>query len=196
MFLVSDKNMGVEDLCGNDAVQKSRTVTYKVDTTIPVITVTNAADPTDLGCNPTAAVIDAALGGATANDNCDGDISGSIVTNTGDPVNTGGCFWSVTRTWDVEDLCGNDAVQKSRTVTYKVDTTIPVITVTNAADPTDLGCNPTAAVIDAALGGATANDYCDGDISGSLVMSRGDPVKMGGCFGSVAGSWGVEDLCG
>src|SRR4029079_3866360 len=186
----------VMDEGGNPSVQKSRTVTYKVDTTIPVITVTNAADPTNLGCNPTAAVIDAALGGATADDNCDGDISEDIVTNTGVAMNTGGCFWSVTRTWDVMDECGNPAVQKSRTGTCKVDTTIPVITVTNAADPTNLGCNPTAAVIDAALGGATADDNCDGDISEDIVTNTGVAMNTGGCFWSVTRTWDVMDECG
>src|SRR5207237_1410190 len=138
----------VKDLCNNPADQKSRTVTYKVDVTIPVITVTKAADATDLGCNPSASDIDGALGSATASDNCDGDITGAIVPHTSAPTaSAGNCMWSVTRTWDVNDLCNNPVDQKSRTVTYKVDVTIPVITVTKASAPTDLGCNPSAADI-------------------------------------------------
>jgi hypothetical protein len=46
----------------------------------------------------------------------------------------------------------------SRTITWTSDLVPPVITATGTA--TSLGCNPTAAQIDAALGTATATDAC------------------------------------
>ncbi len=186
------RTFNVTDLCTNAATEKSVTVTYKVDTEIPVITTLGAGG--ELGCNPTAAQIETALGGATAEDNCDGDITGSISVNTGAPVNTSGCLWSVTRTFNVTDLCTNAATEKSVTVTYKVDTEIPVITTLGAGG--ELGCNPTAAQIETALGGATAEDNCDGDITSSIVVNTGDPVNTSGCLWSITRTFDVEDLCG
>jgi VCBS repeat-containing protein len=51
--------------------------------------------------------------GATAVDNIDGDVSGSIVTNN--PVNTA-VVGAYTVTYNVQDSAGNDAVQVTRTV--------------------------------------------------------------------------------
>ncbi|MFM1744122.1 MAG: hypothetical protein RLZZ630_59, partial [Bacteroidota bacterium] len=117
------------DLCGNTATTVTRTITWKVDVTAPVITATGSvANNSDLGCNPTAQQIDAALGTATASDNCDNVTptvsTGSVVTN--------GCSRSQTRTWNAVDLCSNNATAVTRTITWKVDVTAPVITATGS----------------------------------------------------------------
>jgi hypothetical protein len=104
--------------CFKDGVNCTQRFTWKVDLVKPIITKT-AQGPTDLGCNPTAAQIEDALGGATALDNCDGNITDKLVVATGDKVSTGGCGFSITRTFDVEDLCGNIADRVERTVTWK-----------------------------------------------------------------------------
>jgi hypothetical protein len=39
---------------------------------------------------------------------------------TKDKVATGGCGFSITRTWNVKDICGNIADEVSRTVTFKI----------------------------------------------------------------------------
>ena len=62
--------------------------------------------------------------GATALDNLDGDITGSIVTVN--PVDTG-VLGPYTVTYNVDDSSGNSAAQVTRVVNV-VDTTIPVIT--------------------------------------------------------------------
>jgi hypothetical protein len=76
-----------------------------------VITATGTA--TSLGCNPTTAAIDAALGSATATDAC----SAVSITSSDGAVSTTSCSSSQTRTFTAIDGCGNSATT-SRTVTW------------------------------------------------------------------------------
>jgi hypothetical protein len=111
------------DACGNTATPVSRTVTWTVDTTAPVITATGTPANGVLGCNPSSAQIEAALGSATAIDNC----STATVSVSDSAVVVNGCSRSQTRTWTATDACGNTATPVSRTVTWIVNTTPPVI---------------------------------------------------------------------
>jgi hypothetical protein len=174
----------VSDNCGNAAVAVSRTVTWTVDTEIPVITATGTT--LALGCNPTVAAIEAALGSATATDNCG---VGNPTATTGQVV-VNGCQRSQTRTWNVSDNCGNAAVAVSRTVTWTVDTQAPVITATGTT--LNAGCNPTAAVIEAALGSATATDNC-GAITPTVSTGQ---VVVSGCTRTQTRTWNAVDACG
>ncbi|MFM7079276.1 MAG: HYR domain-containing protein, partial [Bacteroidota bacterium] len=151
------RNFSSTDGCGNTS-NDSRTISWKVDNDAPVITATGSvANGADLGCNPSAAVINAALGTASATDNCD------IVTvsSTDGAVSVNGCQNTQTRTFTSTDACGNTS-SETRTISWKVDNDAPVITATGSvANGADLGCNPSAAVINAALGTASATDNCD-----------------------------------
>src|SRR5205085_1409166 len=129
----------------------SRTVSWTFDVTAPTITATGTT--TTLGCNPMAADIDAALGTATATDNC----GTPTLTSTDNTVSSSGCDRTETRTWTATDGCGNSSTE-SRTVSWTYDVTAPVITATGTT--ATLGCNPTATDIDAALGSAVATDNC------------------------------------
>ena len=111
------------DLCGN-----STTCTQIIivdDQTAPVITATGTT--LTLGCNPTAAQINDALGTATATDNCGGVV---VPTPTDAPVVVNGCGRSQTRTWNATDACGNQAIAVTRTVIWTLDNVAPVITAT------------------------------------------------------------------
>jgi hypothetical protein len=101
-------NANYTDACNNVADQVSITYTWTVDSEIPVITL--LGDATVNICQGTL-YTDA---GATASDNCEGNITTSIVT-TGDVIDTDvpGTYYV---TYDVEDACGNEAVQVVRTV--------------------------------------------------------------------------------
>ena len=144
----------VSDSSGNPATQVTRTVNV-VDTTLPQIIV--------LGTNPISVSFNSTYldGGATASDNYDGDITGSIVTVN--PVDTS-ILGPYTVTYDVTDDAGNDAVQATRTVNV-VDISIPIITM--------LGSSPVTVVQNATYvdGGATASDDVDGDITASITPS-------------------------
>ncbi|MBI2590733.1 MAG: DUF5011 domain-containing protein, partial [Candidatus Blackburnbacteria bacterium] len=133
----------------------------EADTVAPLITI--------LGANPAFVTVGTPYTdvGATALDNVDGDITGSIIT-TGLPVitSTVGTF---TVTYNVADSAGNAAILAKRTVNVVADTTAPVITM--------LGSNPVNIFTGAAYSdaGATALDDVDGDITGSIVTT-GLPV--------------------
>ena len=176
------------DGCGNtsDWVQ---TFTYTYDVTAPVITATGSvANNSDLGCNPTASQIEAALGSATATDAC-GAVTVDVTT---DAVVNNGCMRSQTRNFSSTDGCGNTS-SETRTISWKVDLTAPVITATGSvANGADLGCNPSAAVINAALGTATATDNCD-----QVTVSATDgAVSVNGCQNSQTRTFTSTDACG
>src|SRR5205823_7990867 len=165
----------------------SRTVTWTANTQAPVITATGTT--LTLGCNPTPDQINAALGTATADDNC-GPVtptpSDSTVTSTG-------CGRSQTRTWNVSDVCGNAAITVSRTVTWTEDTTKPVIVASGTT--LTLGCNPSAADIQAALGSATYTDNC-GPLTATALAGVDGTVSSSGCSRSQTRTWNVSDVCG
>src|SRR5690554_3110669 len=99
--------------------------------------------------------------GATANDICFGDISGSIIIDAS-AVNTA-VVGTYTVTYDVTDAAGNVATQVTRTVNV-VDTTAPTITLVGANPQTIEACGTYNEL------GATAHDICFGDISGSIII--------------------------
>lgn len=138
----------VSDIAGNAATQVSRTVNV-VDTTKPVISLVGS--PT-VSVNFGASYTDA---GATASDNVDGIITGSIVTVN--PVNTG-TLGTYTVTYNVTDSHGNVADQVTRSVTV-VDVTAPVITVTGA-NPMDVEVGSAYVEL-----GAVADDDVDADFA-------------------------------
>src|SRR6185295_17780500 len=171
------------DACSNAAVAVSRTVTWTTDSIAPVITATGTT--LTLGCNPSSAAIDAALGTATATDAC-GPVTPTATTGT---VTTTGCSSSQTRTWNATDACSNAAVAVSRTVTWTTDSIAPVITATGTT--LTLGCNPSSAAIDAALGTATATDAC-GPVTPSATTGT---VTTTGCSSSQTRTWNATDAC-
>src|SRR4030095_2320124 len=170
------------DACGNSSAT-SRTATWTADNMAPVLTATGNNTP--LGCNPTGAAIDAALGSATASDAC----GTPTVTSSDGAVGTNGCILSQTRTWTAVDACGNSSAT-SRTATWTADNIAPILTATGNNTP--LGCNPTGAAIDAALGSATASDAC----GTPTVTSNDGAVGTNGCILSQTRTWTAVDACG
>ncbi|WP_045033880.1 T9SS type A sorting domain-containing protein, partial [Draconibacterium sediminis] len=154
-------------------------VDWKVDLTAPEITA-NSDD--DLGCNPTDAEIETALGSASATDNCDdpGDITITSRDETGgEPC----AMWAV-RTFYAEDLCGNIDSAKVR-VDWKADLEAPVI---DSIPFMDSICNgePEEVVW------AYWTDNCDGSdsISASPLYVEGD------CPMIYSYTFHIEDDCG
>jgi len=166
----------VSDAAGNDAVQVTRTVNV-VDTTDPVISL--------VGSTPVNVEVGSVYSddGATALDNYDGDLTGSIVTVN--PVNTS-VVGAYIVTYDVSDVAGNDAAQVTRTVNV-VDTTDPVISLVGS---TPVNIEVGGAYVD---DGATALDNYDGDLSGSIVTV--DPVNTS-VVGAYVVTYDVSDSSG
>ena len=95
----------VTDACG---LYSEYSYNTRIDNTIPVITLLGSST-VEICQNET--YIDA---GATASDNCDGDISASVVATGSVDTNVPGSY---TLYYNVKDNCGNDAVQVTRSVT-------------------------------------------------------------------------------
>ncbi len=133
-----------------------------VDTTAPIITL--------LGINTVSVVVGTPYidAGATALDDVDGNITGSIVT-AGLPIDTS-AIGTFTVTYNVSDSAGNPAAPATRTVNVTSDITAPVITL--------LGADPVNVFVGAAYNdaGATAIDNVDGDITASIVTT-GLPIN-------------------
>jgi hypothetical protein len=172
------------DECGNEAVPVVVRVTWKVDDEAPVITADGEGG--DLKCNPSEDAIKAALGSATAEDNCDMDV---MVKATDASGNTG-CYYWATRTFTAVDECGNEAVPVVVRVTWKVDDEAPVITADGEGG--DLKCNPSEDAIKAALGSATAEDNCDMDV----VVKATDASGNTGCYYWATRTFTAVDECG
>lgn len=139
--------MTVTDV-GSNAVTRTAWV-YVQDVTPPVITRSGSAT-VDVECGST--YTDA---GATAADNCDGNLTGSIITNN--PVNTA-IIGSYTVTYNVTDSSGNPAAQVTRTVNVQ-DTIAPVITSCPGDQTLDLDGDCQVAIPDL-VAALVATDSC------------------------------------
>jgi len=150
----------VSDAAGNAATTVTRTVTI-TDGIAPVITLAgNAIVNHEQG----VAYSDA---GATASDNLDGDISGSIILTGSVNINAPGTY---TLSYNINDAAGNAATTVTRDVII-ADTTVPVITLTgNASVTVEQGTSYTDA-------GATASDNVDGNLNANVIQS-GDTVNV------------------
>ena len=149
-----------------------------VDTTPPVITLTGGDETLECSVDTYTEQ------GATATDDTDGDISGDVVIG-GDTVDPSMPDTYVV-TYDVSDAAGNAAAQVTRTVTVE-DTTPPTITL-NGGDET-LECPDSYTEL-----GAMANDLCDGDLTGSIVVG-GDVVDTS-TPGIYSVTYNVSDTAG
>ncbi|MBI1321131.1 MAG: DUF5011 domain-containing protein [Candidatus Hydrogenedens sp.] len=162
-FTCADKGDNGVTLTATDGAGNTAAATATVtvqDTLAPVFALNGDAAVT-LTCGGTYTEL-----GATATDNCDGDLSASVVIG-GDTVvaNTPGVY---TLTYDIADASGNSATPLVRVVTV-VDITGPAISLTGSAAVT-VECGGTYTEL-----GATASDGCAINLDGSIVIG-GDTV--------------------
>lgn len=152
------------DASGNQAV--ATRLVQVIDTTPPVLTLQGDAEVTVECSFPYDDP------GATALDNCDGDLTEAIVTSN--PVDTAvpGIY---TVTYQVSDASDNAAETLTRTVTV-VDTTPPTLTL-NDTGPirVELG----TAFLDP---GASALDLCDGDLTEAIITTDSVDVHSEGTY--------------
>ncbi|MAU11687.1 MAG: hypothetical protein CL607_17815 [Anaerolineaceae bacterium] len=153
------------------------TVEAAPDTTPPVIAlIGDATVNVEAGTPYTDA-------GASASDDVDGDLTGSIVVDN--PVNTS-VLGTYTVTYDVTDSSGNEAVQVTRTVIVE-DTTPPVITVTPQTASITVGDEYTAPTV-------TANDSFEGDLTTSI--SEAGEIPDPDTVGTYVVTYDVSDSSG
>ncbi|MFY9241671.1 MAG: Ig-like domain-containing protein [Polaribacter sp.] len=170
----------VSDAAGNSATTATRLVDV-VDTTLPVITL--------VGDNPQVIEVHTAYTEltATANDNYDGDISGSIVIDATN-VDTA-IVGSYIVTYNVTDANTNTAIEVERVVNV-VDTTKPVITL--------VGDNPQVLEYNEAYTelGATATDNYDDNtaLTNTIVIDASNALAGVGTLGTYTVTYNVIDV--
>ncbi len=152
-----------------------------VDNQVPVITATGStANNANVGCNPSSATINAALGTATATDNCiigtPSSLDGAIVIN--------GCSRSQTRTWNVSDNNGNAAIAVSRTISWTEDITPPTISGVGANSTITSPATPVWST-------PTATDACSTPTLTSTTSST-----ISGTSTIYTRTWTATDACG
>ena len=166
----------ISDTAGNAAIEVTRTINV-ADTTVPVISM--------LGDNPQNVALGAAYSdpGATASDNIDGNINGSIVVSGAVDTNT---IDSYTLNYNAVDAAGNNALTVTRTVIVG-DSTAPAITL--------LGNNPVDVTVSTIFTdpGATAADNVDGDVTASITTSGAVDTNT---IGTYTLSYNVADAAG
>lgn len=155
------------------------------DTTPPVIAATGTPANGALGFNPTAAQIEAALGTATATDNCG---VGTPTAQIGS-VSVNGCARAQTRTWNVTDAAGNPATPVSRTITWTVDTTPPVVSLV----PFTIQCDSGATVLVPVPTPGSGNVITD-SCGGSVTVTPNEPQVYNGTGSGV--TWTFTDAAG
>ncbi len=141
-----------------------------VDSEPPVISLLGA-NPQSIECGQSYVEL-----GATATDLVDGDLSSSIVIDSSGVNTSSPGTYQVT--YNVADSSGNNAVESIRLVTVS-DTQPPSISLIGE-DPQNVTQGETYLE-----SGATAQDACDGDLSGSIV------IDASGVDTSVVGTYQV-----
>ena len=167
----------IQDVADNVWGSSGTLTVPAADLVAPVITLLGSPTVTHA---QQAAYTDA---GATASDDIDGDITGSIVTVNPVDVNTVGSY---TITYNVDGAAGNSATQVTRTVNV-TDQEAPTITLTGSATVNHAhGTTYTDA-------GSTAADFNDGDVTGSIVTVN--PVNSN-TLGAYTVTYNVSDAAG
>src|SRR5207249_2038471 len=112
----------------------------------------------------------AVIPGATAADNCGGNLTGSIVVTGAADVNTPGAY---TVHYNVSDASGNAAVERTRSVTV-VDTTAP-----NIACPANITRTCTSSSGAQVTFTVNASDACDSSLTVGCTPASGSTFTIG-----------------
>ena len=158
----------VTDECGN-TTSATQTITVE-DTTDPVLVGVPADITVECNSIPSAPLV-------TATDNCSSGLTVNFNETSGS-----GCFYTIIRSWEVTDDCGNTATA-TQTITVQ-DTTDPVLVGVPLDITVDCNSIPSASTV-------TANDNCS-----SILMVNYNETIGAGCPYNITRSWSVTDDCG
>jgi gliding motility-associated-like protein len=186
------RTYGIADLCGNTA---ECTQVITVDDNIdPVLTCPGALVAV---CSiaeqpPYVSLADFVAAGGSATDNCGVDASSFILISEVD--DGGDCPKTVTRTYQIADLCGN------------LNTCTQTITI-NDAIPPDITCPPALTAVcsigehpayatwaEFVAAGGSGTDNCGVDESSFAMVSEVD--DGGNCPKTITRTYQIADLCG
>ena len=183
------------DACGLTATATCTQTIEVKDIIDPVIHVTDTEAP----CGPDYAGYTHAqwetLGGGTASDNCDENITAHVTSAV---FHADDCYGFYTLHWAAADECDNHTTATQ--VIDIFDTTPPTVTITCPSDTTvysDASCSTNTTV--AALGMATAegDDNCDYEVSDPVSFDIVTETTGAGCY-VIERTWTATatDACG
>ncbi|TET44330.1 HYR domain-containing protein, partial [candidate division TA06 bacterium] len=152
------------------------------DTTPPVISYC----PNDSAYQCLGEVLPGDPDSVVADDNCDDDLDKSMTADT--LIKDPDCWYEITRTYTVEDNCGNIATC-TQVITVK-DTEAPTIT----SCPKDSSYQCLDDVPEAVADSVQATDNCDNDLDKSVVVDT--LVIEPDCWYEITRTYTVEDDCG
>ncbi len=162
------RTWSVTDDCGNTTTA-SQTINV-IDTTDPVLVGVPADETVECDAIPSIPTV-------TANDNCSTGLTVSYIETIGT-----GCPYTITRTWEVTDDCGNTATA-TQTINV-IDATDPVLVGVPADETVECNAIPSAPIV-------TANDNC----STGLTVDYTETIGTG-CPYTITRSWSTTDSCG
>ncbi|WP_400078446.1 LamG-like jellyroll fold domain-containing protein [Winogradskyella sp. R77965] len=170
------RTWNIADANGNNAATQTQIIT--IDDTIDPVIAASPANITVDCISDVPAMIDLAW-----TDNCDagGNVTGSDSALVGNTYNG-----TITRTWDIADACGNNAITQTQIITIN-DTVDPVI----AAAPANITVEcitDVPAMIDLAW-----TDNCD---AGGNVTGSDSALAGGACGGTITRTWNIADANG
>ncbi len=193
----------ITDECGN-ANSCDKTYIWTIDVDPPTL-VCNGDPITDLACNPTLDA-DGLPTNLPSNDDAItvSDDCGAVNIQTSDVTSSDGvCGFTLTRTYTVNDFCGNTATC-DRVFIWTIDTEAPTISCDTDEDTedflgeTNLGCNPVLddeglpvdipADADAVVLGV---DNC-----GNATLTSSDILTTEGCETTLIRTYTITDACG
>ncbi|MEO1261231.1 MAG: T9SS type A sorting domain-containing protein [Bacteroidota bacterium] len=177
------------DACGNQTTTCTQTITVEDNTAPELVCPPN----TTVECDDVAPT--GAAGEPTVNDNCDGTATytfSDVSTATSD----GSCTdyeYTITRTFNSADVCGNQATACTQTITVE-DNTGPTISC-----PANLMVECDADLSPANTGMPTGSDNCD---VGTISFTSSDvstQTSDGSCTDhsyTITRTWEGQDVCG
>ena len=178
-----------EDPCGNIAETCVQTFTFVADTEAPVVTC--PVDDATLVCGDVLPPAETMLAGI---DNCDAATMFAVTSVVDDPLPTTFCTGDslvVTRTYTVEDACGNEGTCVQM-FTFVADTEAPTPTMNTLADIIVTDCNGLYPDPDSTL--VTGTDNCSTTLTATFVMDAAPVIN--GCTESITRTYNLADECG
>jgi hypothetical protein len=169
---VLTRSWDATDACGNHSATVTQSITI-VDNVAPTISAAGANATVNCTATPTFTA-------PTASDACDG----ATVNLLGTTTTGSGCTFTLTRSWDATDACGNHSATVTQAITV-TDNTPPTISAAGAN--ATINC-PTAPSFTA----PTASDAC----SGATVNLLGTTTTGTSCARVYTRTWDATDACG
>jgi hypothetical protein len=190
------------DACGNTSAVYTQVITVQ-DTEVPLVNEASNALDELLECDDTQGLADALAATPTFDDNCDPTapavLQSSMSTQDPDEEDCQHYNYTITRTWNATDACGNTSATFTQVITVQ-DTESPLADQGPNALNVTLDCHNEAGLQAALEDAPTFTDNCDPTapaVEGVPSSTQGqDPEECDYYNYTITRTWTAEDACG